>query len=65
MSYEYGKNGRVTKGSFAARAQAAAARNMNAGTIILNLGRVAGWKASESSGVSKGSGGRIRKPQSK
>ena len=40
-------------GSFAARAQSAAAKNMNAG-------KVAGWEASKHSGQSKGSGGHMR-----
>lgn len=53
MSNEYGNNGRIEKGSFAARAQSAAAKNMN-------QGKVADWSASANSGASKGSGGQIR-----
>lgn len=53
MSNEYGNNGSIQKGSFASRAQSAAARNMNSG-------HVAGWSASANSGASKGSGGSIR-----
>jgi hypothetical protein len=52
MSSAYSNNGSVQKGSFAARAQSAAAKNMNAGTV-------AGWSASKNSGASKGSGGVI------
>ena len=46
-------NGSIEKGSFAARAQSAAAKNMNAGFVD-------GWASSENSGASKGSGGTIR-----
>ena len=53
MSAAYANNGRVEKGSFAARAQSAAAKNMNAGLV-------ADWSASSHCGQSKGSGGHIR-----
>jgi hypothetical protein len=53
MSSAYANNGRIEKGSFAARAQSAAQHNMNAGIVP-------GWGASAHSGVSKGSGGQIR-----
>ena len=33
MSTEYGRHGHIEKGSFAARAQSAAAKNMNAGKV--------------------------------
>ena len=54
MSSEYANNGSIGKGSFAARAQSSAAKNMNSG-------KVEGWAASKSSGGSKGSGGVIGK----
>lgn len=53
MSNAYGNEGSVSAGSFAARAQSAAQRNMNAGTVP-------DWSATRSSGYSKGSGGEIR-----
>jgi len=53
MSAEYAQNGRIESGSFAARAQSAAQRNMNSGTVP-------DWSASKNSGMSKGSGGHIR-----
>jgi len=53
MSNEYGNNGSIQKGSFAARAQSAAQHNMNSG-------KVDGWSASANSGQSKGSGGQMR-----
>ena len=52
MSSAYSKKGSIQKGSFAARAQSAAAKNMNAG-------KVSGWSASKRCGASKGSGGSI------
>ena len=53
MSVAYARDGCVEKGSFAARAQSAAQKNMNAGLVP-------GWEASASSKQSKGSGGSIR-----
>ena len=53
MSNEYGNNGCITKGSFAARAQSAAQTNMNNGVV-------GDWSATSNSGNSKGSGGHIR-----
>ncbi|EER00462.1 conserved hypothetical protein [Perkinsus marinus ATCC 50983] len=53
MSTAYGNSGSVESGSFAARAQSAAQRNMNNGVVP-------GWSASANSGASKGSGGYIR-----
>jgi hypothetical protein len=53
MSAEYSNNGSVSKGSFAARAQSAAAQNMNSGAVP-------GWSATANSGQSQGSGGHMR-----
>ena len=53
MSSEYARNGHIESGSFAARAQSAAQRNMNSGTV-------ADWSATANSGMSKGSGGHMR-----
>ena len=55
MSATYAEHGHIPKGSFAAKAQAQAAKNMN-------TGRVGGWSSSSGAGVSKGSGGKMRAP---
>ena len=53
MSTEYSNHGSIEKGSFAARAQSAAARNMNSGAVP-------NWSATSNSGNSKGSSGAMR-----